>query len=309
MRRSKKQQVDAGGKGRGIRALFVHAHFDDYEFTAAGLFAQWRRKLGESFQPRVLVCTDGAAGHHRMTREETAARRLEEQRASAELGRYEFELLRLPGGEVPREGCIELGPAFLAGLWKAIRDFEPDYLFCPPLPADPLAGLHVDHLLVAEGVRRVAYLLNVPHAYAPEFPSDEEVARPCKVPVILHTTDSYVAGERSWDLAVDVEDVFPEVALLSWQHQSQISEWLPWVGRHAMEPPESLADWEVALRHRFRERQRGLGFRGRRLAEFFTVTAWGEVPDLEQIRGDFPFLVSRAGLERLGRRLKRWGVG
>lgn len=291
---------------RELRALFVHAHYDDYEFTASGTFAEWRKLLGKAFVARVLVCTDGAAGHHRLTRLETARRRLAEQRASARLGGYEFRLLRLPDGRVPREGCLQTDAPFLAALWKAVRDFEPDYLFGPPLPDDALAGVHVDHLVVADGLRRVAYLLNVPHAFTPEFPADERRSVPCKVPVILNTTDGYMAGSKAWDLAIDIEDSFEEVALLSWQHQSQIREWLPWVGRHAMEPAKSLADWKTALRRRFEQRQRRLGIRRRSLVEVFAVTAWGEVPSMARLRRDFPRLVKGASLERLQRRLRVW---
>jgi hypothetical protein len=168
-------------------------------------------------------------------------------------------------------------------------------------------GVHVDHVVVAEGVRRVAYLLNVPHAYTPEYPGDERRSAAKKVPVILHTSDSYMSGAKSWDLAVDIEDVFKEVALLSWQHQSQIREWLPWVGRHAMEPSKSLADWETALRKRFRRRQQQWGVRSRSLVEVFAVTAWGEIPSVAQLRRDFPRLIRGTSLDRLKRRLRVWG--
>ncbi len=289
-----------------MKALFVHAHYDDYEFTTAGTFALWRSRLGPSFRGRVLIVTDGAAGHHFRTRAETARLRRREQQASARRGGYEFELLRYPNGRVPREGCLETDPPLLAALWKAIRDFEPDYLFCPPLPADPLAGVHADHLVVAEAVRRVAYLLNVPHAYTPEYPANERRSKPCTVPVILQTYDSYHADATAFDLAVDIEPVFPLVAELAWQHQSQISEWLPWVGRHQMEPPASPGDWARALRERYQRRQRALGIRSRRLVEVFTVTAWGEVPTLARLQGDFPGLSSGSHLRRLEARLRRW---
>ena len=151
-----------------MKVLFVHAHFDDYEFCTAGTFEVWRRKLGADFQAKVIVCTDGKAGHHRLSREETARVRLEEQLKSAALGQYEFEQLRLPNGELPREACLQVDVPLLAALWKAIRDFEPDYLFAPPVPNDPLAGIHVDHVAVAEAVRRGAYMINVPHAFTPE---------------------------------------------------------------------------------------------------------------------------------------------
>ena len=70
------------------------------------------------FQSKVVVCTDGKAGHHFRTREETGRIRLEEQLASARLGGYEFALLRLPTGEVPREAC----PA--REYWVAGRPLE-----------------------------------------------------------------------------------------------------------------------------------------------------------------------------------------
>src|SRR5437762_684925 len=140
-----------------MKVLFVHAHFDDYEFVASGTFALWKRKLGQQLRARIIVCTDGAAGHHIRPREETARIRFQEQAASARIGGYEVELLKLPNGRAPREGCLQVNTELLAALWKAIRDFEPDYLFCPPLPANPLAGVHVDHVAVSEAVRKVAY--------------------------------------------------------------------------------------------------------------------------------------------------------
>ena len=226
-----------------MKILCVHAHFDDFEFTAGGTFELWRRKLGADLHAKVLVCTDGKAGHHTRTRAETARLRQQEQRASAKIGRYDFELLRLPDGEVPREACLRVTTDLLAALWKAIRDFKPDYLFCPPLAADPLAGVHVDHIAVATAVREVAYMINVPHAFTPEYPADETRSTPCKVPVILNVYDGYQFGTNRHDLALDVEAAFSQLCAMTWCHQSQIAEWLPWVGRHQMTTPKSLADW------------------------------------------------------------------
>ncbi|MBK9137829.1 MAG: PIG-L family deacetylase [Verrucomicrobia bacterium] len=292
---------------RPLRALFIHAHFDDYEFTAAGTFELWRRRLGHDFRARVIVCTDGAAGHHFRTREETARLRLAEQRESAQRGRYEFELLRLPNGAVPREACLQLTPHFLAAMWKAIRDFEPDYLFCPPLPADPLAGVHVDHLVVAEAVRRVAYMINVPHAFTPEYPADETRSEPRQTPVIIATYDGYMFGGNTHDLAVDVEPAFEDIAAMTWCHQSQIKEWLPWVGRHQMNAPQDFAEWRRTLRHRFDRKNRELGIAPPHAREVFTVTAWGEIPSFEQLIADFPALDPAASqLDSLRERLAKW---
>jgi LmbE family N-acetylglucosaminyl deacetylase len=294
-----------------MRILFVHAHFDDYEFTAAGTFERWRRQLGSDLRARVVVCTDGRAGHHERTRVETGRIRLREQRESASVGGYEFAVLRYPDGTVPREGCLVVDGRLLAGLWKAIRDFEPDYLFCPPLPTDPLAGVHVDHVAVADAVRKVAYLINVPHAFTPEYPANERRSVACKVPVILTTYDGYMHGGNAFDLAVDVTPVFGTICDLTWCHQSQIAEWIPWVGRHHLaQGPRSKEEWAIALRKRFARQQRDLGIRTRGQVEVFTVTAWGEVPTADQLVGDMPGVMESAShLKRLRTRLRRWRGG
>lgn len=317
-----------------MKALFVHAHFDDYEFTAAGTFELWRRARGADFAARVLVCTDGKAGHHARPREETGRLRLEEQAASARVGGYEFEVLRLPDGRPPREACLQVTADLLAALWKAIRDFEPDYLFCPPLGADPLAGIHNDHETIAEAVRRVAYMINVPHAFTPEYPADETQSQPCKVPVIVNVYDGYMFGANAFDLAIDVTEAFDAIAAMTWCHQSQIVEWLPWVGRHDMAPPASLDEWKTTLRGRFERTARELGLSERlpegrarlpnaplsdqtspqpqalerpaRVFEVFRITAWGAVPTLAQLAADFPPLDAASNLDALNHRLRQW---
>jgi LmbE family N-acetylglucosaminyl deacetylase len=291
-----------------MRALFVHAHFDDFEFTAAGTFALWQRARGQSLQRRILICTDGCAGHHFRTREETGRMRRAEQAASARIGQYDWQLLALPDGQAPREACLEVNKNLLAGLWKAIRDFEPDYLFCPGLPSDSLAGVHIDHVAVADAVRKVAYMVNVPHAFTPEFPADERESRPVKVPVILNVWDPYTAGANSHDLAVDIEPVFKDVCEMSWCHQSQIMEWLPWVGRHAIELPQSTEDWERVLRARFAKRNRDLGIKSDRPFEVFTVTGWGETPKFQTLLEDLPKVAQEhSNIARLDEKLRRFG--
>ena len=293
-----------------MKVLYIHAHFDDYEFTASGTFELWRRMAGESFKAKVLVCADGKAGHHFRTREETGRIRLEEQAASAKIGCYEFELLRLPNGDPPREACLQVTTELLAALWKGIRDFEPDYIFCPPLATDPLAGIHNDHETIAEAVRRVAYMINVPHAFTSEYPADETQSRPCKVPVILTVYDAYMFGANSYDFAIDVEDVFPLICEMSWCHQSQIAEWLPWVGRHNMTVPQSLPEWEQILRARFDRKNRELGIATPHAVEVFRVTAWGAVPAIAQLLADFPpVLPDASSLETLEARLRLWSLG
>lgn len=290
-----------------MKILSIHAHPDDFEFVAAGTFELWRRKLDGALQARVLVCTDGAAGHQFRTRAETMKMRMAEQEASARAGQYESRFLRYPNGTIPREGCLQVSSDLLAALWKEIRDFEPDYVFAPSHQTDPLAGIHVDHVAIAEAVRKVAYMINVPHAFTPEYPADETQSGQKKTPVIVTVYDAYMTGENAFDLAIDVEDAFDVMCAETWQHRSQIVEWLPWVGRHSMAPPNSMAEWREMLRRRFVRRNKEMGLAQERIHEFFTVTAWGEVPAFEQITRDFPNLnTAYSRLEEMRGRLARW---
>lgn len=290
-----------------MKLLFIHAHFDDYEFTAAGTFELWRRSGRERVQRRVLVCTDGAAGHHRMSREETVQRRILEQEEAARLGAFEFRILSDPAGAHFREGRLHASAAFLPALWREVRDFEPDYLFCPPIPQSTLAGVHVDHLDVAEAVRSVAYMINVPHAFTPEYPAVDGEPVAVRTPVILNTYDGYMAGGHGHDLAVDVTDVADFVADLAWCHGSQLREWLPWVDRHNLSTPMNVEGWRAQFRQLLARRKTALGISLPGVFETFSVTAWGLVPRLEDLLRDFPGISREASrLDRLATRLDGW---
>ena len=290
-----------------LRVLFVHAHHDDYEFTASGAFELWRQRLGAEFRARVLICTDGSAGHHSRSRQELIQIRHQEQSESARLGQYDYQALRLPDGTQPREACLQISIPLLASLWKAIRDFQPDYLFCPPWVADPLAGIHNDHQTIAEAVRKIGYMINVPHAFIEEYPADETQSQPCKVPVIIQVYDGYQFGANSFDLAVDVESTFDLNSRMTWCHQSQIREWLPWVGRHQMDVPSTLPEWQTTLRARYRRRNRELSIQTENFVEVFTLSAWGEIPTVEQLQQDLPGLhPTLSRWTALRERLRTW---
>lgn len=290
-----------------MKIQILHAHHDDYEFTAAGTFDIWKRKLGDELRAKVVICTDGRSGHHFQTRENTGRIRVAEQGASAKIGGYEIEPLMGPKGEVIRDGCFILTPEMLAGFWKAIRDFEPDYLFSPPVPGETLAGVHIDHVGVAEAVRKVAYLINVPHAFTPEFPADETTSKQCKVPVILNVFDTYMGGANTFDLVVDVEEAFDKICEMSFCHQSQINEWLPWVSGDPIEKPYNLTEWTALSRERSENFKSKFGINAKGAVEVFTVTAWGSIPEYDQLLSDFPNIIKSASdLDGLKIKLEQW---
>jgi len=191
---------------RTMRILCIHAHFDDFEFVAGGTFELWRRKLGSELQAKVLVCTDCKAG----TIFARARKRTDADRRTGSRGQDRAVPIRnccvCPMASRRAKPVLRVTIDLLAALWKAIRDFEPDYVFCPPIPTDARAGIHVDHVSVAEAVRQVAYMINVPHAFTPEYPADETQSKPCRVPVIINGYDGYMFGANSHDLAVDVRN-------------------------------------------------------------------------------------------------------
>ena len=291
-----------------MKILFVHAHYDDFEFTAAGTFERWRSIQAAAVERRILICTDGAAGHQSMTRAQTADRRRREQEAAARLGGFEFRQLVDRSGAPFREARLHASTDFLPALWQEIRAFEPDYLFCPPLIENPLAGVHVDHWDVAHAVRSVAYLINVPHAFTPEYPADETKSAFVRTPVILNTYDGYMAGGHGHDLAVDITSVADRVADLAWCHESQLKEWLPWIDRHNLSISATVEGWRDQYRAILARRKVALGIRAEGLFEVFQVTAWGVVPTLEQLQRDFAGLLSPEASEwgRLAERLRAW---
>lgn len=81
---------------------------------------------------RVLVCTDGAAGHHAMTREATAARRWVEQKEAAELGGFEVRLSKDRQGRPFREARLHVAPEFFRRCGGSFGISSPTIFFALP---------------------------------------------------------------------------------------------------------------------------------------------------------------------------------
>jgi hypothetical protein len=63
----------------------------------------------------------------------------------------------------------------------------------------------------------------------------------------------------------------------------------------------------VTLRRRFDRKNRELGIQSPHAFEVFTVTAWGEVPTLDQLLRDFPNVKAEASsLDAARRKLDAW---
>lgn len=273
----------------------------------SGLFEKWKKK-DANLKAKVVVCTNGEAGHHFRTRKETGELRRKEQMESAKIGKYELEFLKYPNGQYPREGCLLVDNFLLAALWKTIREFKPDYLFCPPVTSSTTAGIHIDHIAVADAIRKVAYMINVPHCFLPEYDETTSVSEFIRLPVIINFNDHYIKDANDLDFAINIENEFDNKARMAWCHQSQITEWLPWVSGAAPEKiPKTLEEYKNSLLKNALLRNKKMKINKAGIFEFFTVTAWGRIPTFDAIVSDFPEIDHEAmSLQKLQNKLELW---
>lgn len=304
--RSKKCKLSCSRRGT-LKILSIHAHFDDFEFMGSGLFEKWKKKDLE-LKSKVIVCTNGEAGHHFRSRQETGELRRKEQMESAKIGKYELEFLKYPNGQYPREGCLVVDNYLLAALWKSIREFKPDYLFCPPVTSSITAGIHIDHIAVADAVRKVAYMINVPHCFTPEFGETNTPSEFVSLPIIINFNDHYIKDANDLDFAVNIENEFDNKARMAWCHQSQVTEWLPWVkGVSSENIPKTLEEYKNSLLKNAMARNIKMKINKKGIYEFFTVTAWGRIPSYDEILRDFPEIDKEAiPLQKLQEKLDLW---
>ena len=260
-----------------LKVMSIMAHQDDFEFNAGGLFALLKKHYKNDIKIKILTTTRGASGHHEMDIEETFRRREKEAQNSADLIGAGYECLKcLDGSHLP--GQVFIDRNLLGGLWNAVRSFEPDYIFCPPVISDPMAGIHIDHYNTAWAVRMIAYQLSVPHAY-PTF--DGRVKMRVAYPVIINVYDSY-AGGGEFDFYADISSVYKTKEKMALCHKSQVFEWLPW---------NSNEDYPVTkenYREKFMKRHEILnehhGFKDNIPREFFRITKWGNTIDSSDVK-------------------------
>ena len=271
-------------RDKKLRVMAIMAHQDDFEFNAGGFFALLRQHYEEQVELKIVTTSTGASGHHEMNLASTAKRRDQEARNSAGKINATYECLRqLDGNHVDGQVMIERN--LLGGLWNVIRDFEPDYIFCPPVISDPLAGIHIDHYHTAQAVRLVAYQLCVPHAY-PTMRG--KVKQRVKIPIIINIDDVYANGGE-FDFCCDISEVYEIKEAMAACLESQIYEWLPFVG--GRNEPLTYAEWQenfskrhIAINQRYQQPENPP-------REFYRITQWGRTWNQDGIEKDFPFVV------------------
>jgi LmbE family N-acetylglucosaminyl deacetylase len=192
---------------RPIRAMMIGAHPDDCDIRCGGLALKYARA---GHQVKFLSLVDGRGGHHEMSPEDVAARRLKETQAVARLAGIEYDVWDIYDCELTAD--IETRKR----LVRAIREFNPDIIFCCR-PND----YHPDHRNASLLVQDASYLLIVPN-FCPDAPAMK------KMPVILHFYDGFKNPPFEAEVAVDIDDVIEDKYRMLACHESQVFEWLPY---------------------------------------------------------------------------------
>jgi len=201
------------------RALSIHAHPDDQEFTVAGLLAHWVRSGCEVVS---VIVTSGEAGSNDPARDATYKpelahmREFEQSSASAILGIQETVFLHFPDGEL--EPSLDLRRE----LARIIRKYKPEAV----VTGDPQGVFygngyinHPDHRAAAQAA-----------LYA-VFPSSETrliFTELLKIGYEPHKVKRlYVHGSEKSDTWIDISGTIGlKIAALR-KHISQLGDWDP----------------------------------------------------------------------------------
>jgi LmbE family N-acetylglucosaminyl deacetylase len=205
----------------GRRLLCFGAHPDDCEIKSGGLAALWARAGG---QVRFVALTDGSAGHHELAGEPLVRRRRAEAAAGARAAGADSVILDNADGM--------LMPT-LENRFRVIREirlFRPDVIVCPRT-----IDYHPDHRYTGILVQDACYLLRVPNI-VPLVPV------PDRDPVVLFMDDRFTKPEPLRpDVVVSIDPVLEAKLAAVRAHESQVLEWLPWIGGYAHEMPDDRA--------------------------------------------------------------------
>jgi len=238
------------------RAMSIHAHPDDQDFTVAGTLAKWAQAGCEIV---TVIITDGSAGtndpQHGPDYKPTLARiRADEQRAANDiLGVKETIFLGYPDGELV--ASIELRK----DLTRLIRRFKPDVV----VTGDPTGVFygngyinHPDHRAAAEAA-----------LYA-VFPSAG--SRPIFMDLLdegleLHNVKRlYIHGSEKSDTWVDISETLDTKIKALKQHVSQsdthdVDEWMnKWAEEEAEGQEMKYAEaYKVMILQRDEEEETG----------------------------------------------------
>jgi LmbE family N-acetylglucosaminyl deacetylase len=268
-----------------IRIIMIGAHPDDCDQDGGGtaiLFA----KMG--YAVKFVSVTNGDAGHQTMKGADLAKRRLAEAQEAGKRFGVTYDVLDNHDGMLMPTLEVRLQ------IIKKIREWNADVVIAPR-PND----YHPDHRYTGVLVQDAAYMVAVP-AIAPETPALK------KNPVFLYFQDGFQRPNPFRpDVAIDISSVFQQKIHAMDAHESQMYEWLPWIGHFLNDVPQNKNDREKwlaqtravkitpavrAALEKWYGKEKASQVQH---AEAFEICEYGNQPNDEEIKRLFPMLAKQ----------------
>jgi LmbE family N-acetylglucosaminyl deacetylase len=279
---AKAEAVQSASDSGKIRIIMIGAHPDDCDQDGGGtaiLFA----KMG--YAVKFVSVTNGDAGHQTERGSVLAKRRFAEAQEAGKRFGVTYDVLNNHDGQLLPTLEVRLQ------IIKKIREWNADIVIAPR-PND----YHPDHRYTGVLVQDAAYMVAVPDV-APETPALK------KNPVFLYYQDFFQRPNPfSPDIAIDITSVFAQKIHALDAHESQMYEWLPWIGHYSDQVPKNKEDREKwllksrAVKITPEVRKSLEKWYGKEKAdqvqhaEAFEICEYGAQPNDEDIRRLFPML-------------------
>jgi LmbE family N-acetylglucosaminyl deacetylase len=216
---TKAHAQDADAK---VRIIMIGAHPDDCDEDGGGT-AALLAQMG--YAVKFVSVTNGDAGHQTLKGKELAKRRFAEtQEAGKRLG-VVYDVLDNHDGLLMPTLDVRLA------IIRKIREWNADVVIAPR-PND----YHPDHRYTGVLVQDAAYMVAVPNI-APDVPALK------KNPVFLYYQDHFQRPNPFRpDIVVDITSVYDKKVSALDAHESQMYEWLPWIGHFLDQVPKDKTD-------------------------------------------------------------------
>jgi LmbE family N-acetylglucosaminyl deacetylase len=265
-----------------LRIIMIGAHPDDCDQDGGGTAALF---AAMGYAVKFVSVTNGDAGHQTEGGGALAKRRTAEAHEAGKRLGVTYDVLDNHDGELLPTLDVRLQ------IIRKIREWNADVVIAPR-PND----YHPDHRYTGVLVQDAAYLVAVPNV-APDTPPLK------KNPVCLYFQDFFQRPNAFRpDIAIDITSVFDKKINGLDAHQSQVYEWLPWIGGYADQVPKDPEDrkkW-LAINRAVRitpevrkslERWYGKDKAATIVhAEAFEICEYGSRPSDDDIRRLFPMI-------------------
>ena len=265
-----------------LRIIMIGAHPDDCDVQGGGTAILYA-KMG--YAVKFVSVTNGDAGHQTMKGEALAKRRYAEAQEAGKRYGVTYDVLDNHDGQLMPTLEVRFQ------IIKKIREWDADIVIAPR-PND----YHPDHRYTGVLVQDAAYMVAVPDI-VPETPALK------KNPVFLYFQDNFQRPNPFRpDVAIDITPVYEQKVHALAAHESQVYEWLPWIGHYSEKVPANkserekwIADiWAVPITAAVRtslEKWSGKEKAAQvKHAEAFEICEYGEQPNDEEIKRLFPML-------------------